>query len=60
MAFEVTDFETFLEILGQHPEWQSRLRKMLVDDELSALRQEMYDGFARLTATVEAGAQRGT
>ena len=59
MAFEVTAFETSLEILGQRPEWQSRLRKMLVDDELAALRQEMYDGFARLSATVEAREVQG-
>ncbi|MGH2609291.1 MAG: hypothetical protein ACRDHF_09405 [Tepidiformaceae bacterium] len=37
MAFTVTDFEDLLKLLGQHPEWQAELRRLLVGDQLAAI-----------------------
>ncbi len=41
MSFTVDDFQDFLAVLGAHPEWQVRLRRMLLDAEMALLRQEM-------------------
>lgn len=48
MAFAVDDFETFLQILSEHPEWQQRLRQILWGEALAELRAEI----ANLSATV--------
>ena len=37
MAFTVTDFEDLLKLLGQHPEWQAELRRILVGDQFAAI-----------------------
>lgn len=37
MAFTVTDFQDLMKLLGQHPEWQAELRRVLVGDHLSAI-----------------------
>ena len=37
MAFTVTDFEDLVKLLGQHPEWQAELRRLLVGDHLAAI-----------------------
>ncbi len=47
MAFTVSDFDDLLKLLGQHPEWQAELRRLLVGDQLAAID-------ARLEAVVDA------
>ncbi len=37
MAFTVTDFQDLMTLLGQHPEWQAELRRVLVGDQLVAI-----------------------
>lgn len=47
MAFTVVDFQDLVKLLGEHPEWQAELRRLLVGDQLAAID-------ARLEALVEA------
>jgi hypothetical protein len=37
MAFTVSDFDDLVKLLGQHPEWQAELRRLLVGDQLAAI-----------------------
>ena len=54
MAFDVADFGEFLAILRVHPEWQSELRRVLLNDELADLRRSMEESFARQATLIEA------
>lgn len=53
MAFDVADFGEFLAILRVHPEWQSELRRVLLDDELAELRRSMEASFAGQSARLD-------
>lgn len=37
MAFTVRDYHDLVELLAQHPEWQTELRHLLLTDDLLTL-----------------------
>ena len=41
MAFTVEDFEDLVKLLGQHPEWQARLRPVILGEELLRIPSRM-------------------
>jgi hypothetical protein len=43
VAFTVNDFQDFMAVLRANPEWQAELRRVLLDDELTALRQAVLE-----------------
>lgn len=50
MAYAVEDFEDMMLLLGQHPEWQARLRDLLVGDQL----ERINTSIERLEQAIEA------
>jgi outer membrane murein-binding lipoprotein Lpp len=43
MAFTIEDFRDLIQLLGQHPEWRTELRRWVLSDDLLALPQTMHD-----------------
>ena len=43
MAFTVRDFHDLVELLGQHPEWRTELRRLMLTEELLALPQVVHE-----------------
>ena len=54
MAFTVEDFEDLLKLLGEHPEWQARLRPLILGEEILAVPSRMD----RVEAAIERLTQR--
>lgn len=63
MAFTVNDYHDLVRLLEEHPEWQTQLRRLLLDDDLTRLPQtvqELVQAQARTEARVNDLAQRVT
>ena len=43
MAFTIEDFRDLIQILGQHPEWRTELRRWVLSDDLLTLPQTMQE-----------------
>jgi DNA-binding transcriptional MerR regulator len=43
MAFTIEDFRDLLQLLGQHPEWRTELRRWVLSDDLLALPRTMHE-----------------
>jgi predicted nuclease with TOPRIM domain len=43
MAFTIEDFRDLIQLLGQHPEWRTELRRWVLSDDLLALPQTMHE-----------------
>jgi hypothetical protein len=43
MAFTVQDYKDLVRLLAEHPEWQLELRRLLIADDLQALREIVRD-----------------
>jgi archaellum component FlaC len=60
MPFSVSDFDEFLRLLDEHPEWREQLRRRLLAEEflrLPAQTQEVLESQRRLEAAVAALAE---
>lgn len=53
MAFTVEDFEDLVKLLGQHPEWQARLRPVILGEEILQIPSRMDRVEAALERVVE-------
>jgi DNA-binding transcriptional MerR regulator len=42
MAFTIEDFRDLIQLLGQHPEWRTELRRWVLSDDLLALPQTVH------------------
>ena len=43
MAFTIDDFRDLIQLLGEHPEWRTELRRWVLSDDLLALPQTMHE-----------------
>jgi DNA-binding transcriptional MerR regulator len=43
MAFTIEDFRDLIQLLGQHPEWRTELRRWVLSDDLLALPRTMHE-----------------
>ncbi len=54
MAFTIQEFHDLIQVLEQHPEWRTELRRLILTDELLSLPEQLV----RLQAETERGFQQ--